>query len=339
MKLQRLSSSCLLGLSLAAIPATSFAAVNFQLNFVGNGGFNDPIYGEARRNEIQSAADYVASFLTGYDATIVMDVNGGETRDQALASASSNYNYYPEFAGFGGAGDVMRKILGYADPSPEADGEINWNFEDFDWATGETVGPGEFDLKSTAIHELTHAIGFTSDILPDGTNAWGDGVTWSPFDEFVADSTGALIDSNFELDGDRWNAASVGGTGASGLAFIGENAMAANGGNPVYLYSPTTWSDGSSGSHLDTDFYTGENGTIENLMNHASSHGTGELDIRGYTAIEIGIMRDIGYTLFGVSAVPEAGQTALVLGLGFLGFLGLRKRRMAAASQKEQSAA
>ena len=133
----------------------------------------------------------------------------------------------------------------------------------------------------------------------------------------MADSSGALIDGTFALDGTRWNAASVGGTGGNGLFFNGANAMAANGGNPVNLYSPTTWADGSSGSHLDTDFYTGAS---ENMMNHEASALEG-LDIREYTAIELGILRDIGYT----QLVPEPSSTLMIL-LG-AGSLLVRRRR------------
>jgi hypothetical protein len=85
--------------------------------------------------------------------------------------------------------------------------------------------------------------------------------------------------------------------------------MAVNGGNPVALYSPGTWENGSSESHLDTDSYTGMNGTIENMMNHASSIAE-RLDLREYTLIERAILRDIGYLAV---AIPEPYSALLLL--------------------------
>jgi hypothetical protein len=306
---------------LLASAKRSHAIVVFDFDFIDapGAGFNapDPV-GADRRAGLAQAANYVSSVLgSAYSANISLTVNGSVTADTTLANASSAFTTttYPG-NGFQSRGDVMLKILGgnAADPSPGVpDGSVNYNFEDFVWEPLSDFQPGELDLISTAIHELTHAIGFASDITQTGVSSWGDGpgtpTAWSPFDEFVADTTGSLIDGTFALDGTRWNAASVGGTGTSaGLLFNGPNAMAANGGNPVALYSPTTWSDGSSGSHLDTNFYTGMGGTIENMMNHASSIAEG-LDIRQYTAIERGILRDIGYTAV---AIPEPSALLLV---------------------------
>ncbi|MCA9199759.1 MAG: hypothetical protein KDA87_19600 [Planctomycetales bacterium] len=259
---------------------------------------------------MSQAGAYISGVLgPAYTATIQLDVNGSQTNDTTLASAASNFNSSFPGNGFDSAGDVQRKILGNPDPSPGADGVVDWNFEDFVWQTGNVFQPGEIDFLNTAIHELTHAIGFASDIAQNGNSGFGDTPgnpsAWSPFDQFVADAMGSIIDSNGVLDGARWNAASIGGAGAGGLQFNGPFAVAANGGNPVYLYSPTTWSPGSSGSHLDTDVYNGTGGTIENMMNHASTLSEG-LDIREYTAIELGMLCDIGYNQApACAAIPE----------------------------------
>ena len=126
--------------------------------------------------------------------------------------------------------------------------------------------------------------------------------------------------TTFALDGTRWNAASVGGTGATpavnGLYFNGPKATAANGGNPVPIYSPNVWSGGSSGSHLDTDFFTAAN---VKMMNHESPVASG-LDIRVIDAITVGILKDIGYT----QIVPEPAALA-VLGLVGAALVGRRR--------------
>ena len=83
---------------------------------------------------------------------------------------------------------------------------------------------------------------------------------------------------------------------AAGMFFNGAHAVAANNNQLVGLYSPTTWIDGSSVSHLDTDnpAYGGM------MMLHAV--GTGNA-ARDYSAIEVGMMQDLGYTA--VTAVPS----------------------------------
>lgn len=307
------------------ILSSSHAAVNFVFNFTDAPGFGFNAAGQTgldRQAGLAQAADYVGSFLANYNATINIDVNGSVTNDTTLASASSNYNAPYPGEGFGFRGDIMTKILTGVDPSAGADGQVNWNFEDFSWEPLSDFQAGELDLISTGIHELTHALGFASGIFQDGSDSWGNAIgstsAWTPFDQFVADSTGNLINNMFEMDISRWNTASVGGDGElNGLFFNGMNAMAANGGNLVRLYSPTTYSSGSSGSHLDTNFYTG---SAENLMNHASSVAEG-LDFRNYTAIELGILRDIGY----VDIIPETSSS--LLGIFGAVFLLNRRRR------------
>ena len=330
----------------ACLASPVFSDVVFEFNFLDEDGvgFNaDGKTGADRRAAMNLAGDYLSEVLgSAYTATIKIDVDGSVTDGTFLASASSAFWAPVEGDGFHAAGDVQIKILGgnKADPArARPDGVVFWNFHSFDWEPYEdfqdTGWPrGEYDIQSTAIHELSHTLGFSSDILADGGNPYGPApgqpAPWQPFDEFIADAQGSsIIDSNFALDKPRWDAASVGGAGPGGLQFNGPHAVAANDGNPVYLYSPSTWEGGSSGAHLDTDYYTGRNGTTENMMNHASTKFA-EVDIRTFTPIELGILCDIGYTeapacaSFDIAAVPEP-SAFLFLGLTCTGVLGFRR--------------
>jgi hypothetical protein len=312
------------GFALITFLNQSQAQVTFNFNYTDVGtGFNDATDGATRRGALESSASILASYFGNYSATIDIDVNGGVTDDSFLASAGSNYTAFTG-AGFGDRGDVMRQILGgdVADPSAGVrDGTVNWNFQDFNWEYGSDFQAGEFDFVSTAVHELMHTLGFISGIRQDGTDYWGNAVNeagiWEPFDEFVADTAGALINgATFVNDGTRWNAASIGGTGTDGLFFDGANAVAANGGNAVNLYSPTTWQDGSSGSHLDDAAYTG---TF--VMESAATSGLG---FRSLNGVEIGVLMDIGYV--NIIAVPEPTGAVVLTALGLVGLL--RRRRL-----------
>lgn len=314
------------GFALTIFSTQSQAQVTFNFNYTDVGvGFNDATEGAARRGALESSASMLATYFGNYSATIDIDVNGGVTDDSFLASAGSAYTASFPGAGFGDRGDVMRQILGGEGADPSAgvsDGQVNWNFQDFNWEYGSDFQAGEFDFVSTAIHELMHTLGFLSGIRQDGTDYWGNAVneagTWEPFDEFVADSAGVLINgATFVNDGTRWNAASIGGTGANGLFFNGANAVAANGGNAVNLYSPTTWQGGSSGSHLDDEAYSG---TF--VMESAATTGLG---VRSLNSVEIGVLMDIGYV--NIIAVPEPTGATVLTALGLVGLL--RRRRLA----------
>ncbi|MCP5214051.1 MAG: PEP-CTERM sorting domain-containing protein [Pseudomonadales bacterium] len=315
-------------------PAHSAVMFNFNYTDAAGIGFNAAgSTGVDRRGALQSAGDYISTFLTSYTANIFMDVNGAETGNSTLAAAGSNFNSVGA-SGFGNAGDVQRKILGgdAADPNASAaDGTVTWNFEDFAWELGNDFQAGEFDFFSTAVHEILHALGFASEIQQNGNDAYGNaaGTTgnWTPFDNFIADASGDLInDVTFALDGARWSAVSVaGGTCGTGLLFTGANAMAANGGNAVEIYSPNPWEGGSSGSHMDDACYTIPGNVSTYMMEAQTIDGLG---VRTISAVEVGMFRDIGYSEFGRTVTNDVPEPAIIylLTAGLL-LLGVRRRQ------------
>lgn len=297
MKLQTMGA-LVLAAGMAAYPLAARAELTFVFTYTDPAGvgFNDPTQGAARKAALEQTATLLAGYFPGYTASITLSVDGAETTDGTLAAAGSNANAAGICdPGFGARGDVGIKALGGADPDPgTVDGTVTVNFEDQTWGLGDTIDPADFDFKSTMLHELLHAMGFSNNINEDGSASCNDqpaGVpgAWGPYDNFLADGNGDVIDDGtFVLDGARWTAIVTGGAGPTGVLWNGPETRAANAGAAVPLYSPTPFSGGSSIAHLDDDFYT----SSALLMEAASDAGQGT---RSLSAIEVGMLKDLGF--------------------------------------------
>ncbi|KDE99277.1 hypothetical protein Y900_010050 [Mycolicibacterium aromaticivorans JS19b1 = JCM 16368] len=268
----------------------------------GNGS---QFWSSAARAELAATAVYLSSYFEPqYNVNITYAVTGQYSlAGSTLASAGSDLISNSGFS----STVVQNKILTGVDSNgTAADGTIDWNFG-YGWGYFATVPAGSYDFQSTAMHELMHTYGFLSVVDKAGNNTVEN---WTIFDKYMVDKNG-----NSVFNGTTFNTASnanlTGGV-SNGMFFGGANAMAANGGNPVPLYSPNPWESGSSMSHLNDDYYTGAN---QKLMNASSDTGLG---VRTLSTIEIGIMKDLGYTM--VSSSP----TVAVL---FIGLMLVRRRR------------
>lgn len=306
------------------------AAISFQFNFLDSAGtgFNDSATGSTRQAALNNAASLYSTLFGQYftnSGTIVLDATATDSPlSSNLASAGSEVVLFGSTpAGFNLSEVVRTKLQTGVDANgASADGSVNVNFgRSWQLDSGATVTNSQFDFYSTVFHEFTHALGFSSLINQDGTGLFSTN-NWGAYDQFLVDKNGnaAINHSTFAIDSAVWNSASIGGTSpGAGMFFNGANAVAANGGQLVGLYSPTTWSDGSSVSHIDTDnpAYDGM------MMLHA--HGTGA-DARNFSAVEVGMLQDLGYSP--VAVVPEPESYAMMLaGLGVLGMV--RRRRKA----------
>ena len=322
----KLASRIALSIVAGALSTVSTSAqISFNFNYTSGA----ELFTTEARTSLESAASIASAFFT-HTASIDIDVTAVSNGSDTLASAGSNF-FGPFANGFGNRGVVGTKIVtnGTDLNGGTADGTVNVNFGQ-PWDFDDSIAAGKYDFKSTMIHELLHAVGFSSDIQQNGNDGFGNTpgnpALWVPFNEFVSDSNGFLINSQFELNGTAWNSASVGGTGASpaanGLYFNGTNAANAFGG-PVPLYSPGPWEDGSSGSHLDDSYFNGTTAPLM-LMNAATDTGQG---IRTLSNVEIGIFRDLGFTV-----VPEPYEYAILSTLGLIGFVYGRRRHLMSLS-------
>lgn len=281
------------------------AQVSINFSYSGSGGFLDASEGAARRAALEAAAHSLSGyFIDGPSVNLTFAVDSYSADNGTLASASSPIYFSSEDTGFFQT-VVQKKITGGPDDNNAAsDGNVNWNWH-YDWSLSGAVGEEQFDLATTAKHELLHAMGFASMVSEPGTN--NGRLQWTVFDSYLVDVNGnALISSTGSWLG-RDSALTNGG-----LFFGGANAVAANGGFLVPLYSPASWEAGSSGSHLDIsgDWL---------IMNAYINPGEGP---DALSAIELGMLQDLGYD---VSAIPEPGSVLFLLGGGVI-FLRRRKR-------------
>ena len=297
--------------ALLSLLGSAQAAITFQFNYndAAGTGFNDATYGAERRAALQSAGNLLNNYFGAYNQTVTIDVTSySNAGSGTLASAGSSAYLINGFQ----TSFIQNRIQ---TGGGTGTGSMSWNLGR-SWDYDDSVSAGSFDFKAVAMHELLHAFGFTSYINSNGTglgdHASGTADTWSIFDKFLTDSTGASLINQASNAFDTSKQAAL--TGGPGMFFAGANAMAANGGSLITIYSPTTWSDGSSGSHLDDATYPGL------IMDHAT--GTGQKS-RQLSAIEIGILKDIGYT----SIVQEPSTYGLIAGGAAFVMLVARRRR------------
>ena len=311
-------------LFLGAAPAAQ-AAISWQFNYLDEAGFgfNDAALGDARKTALETAgAQFSNLFASSFSnsATLVMDVVGEYSGGNVLAWAGSSYWVEGDAPGLTVQEVVRVKLLDGIDLNGSAaDGEIGVNFsQSWEFDLNAPVGYDQFDFYSTLYHEFVHTLGFASTI-----DYYGDSLTgyqdWAVFDSFLGDVDGTrVIDGGFNLDLTLWESIREDGPSPTGgLFFWGANAMAANGGNPIGIYSPEEWEEGSSGSHIDD-----LNPVYDGLMMLAST-GTGP-SARTLSAIEIAMLQDLGYTL--AAPVPEPKTYAMMLaGLALLGWAARRR--------------
>jgi len=309
-------------LAVPLFAALSHAQITFSFNFTDAAGvgFNDTAggLGATRQAALQSAGATLASYFTGYSArTVTFDVstdNGG----LFLAAASSDVHDITS-GGFYKT-DAQKNIQ---DGTSGGTNTIHWNFS-YSWDYGDTVGVSSYDFKSVAMHEILHTLGFMSFLNGSGQGgalqSSGAPDIWSTYDQFLTNATGTRLVNNAGEFNTSLSGLLSDGSG-SDVYFSGANAMAANGGERVHLYSPNTYLAGSSFSHLDTDFY----GANHYIMTHAVATG---LSVRTLSAVELGILADLGYSV-SASSVPEPATCAALLGGLALALATWRRRTVA----------
>jgi VCBS repeat-containing protein len=292
-----------------AVPVTvtvSPASVTF--NFVY--GTGSQYWSTEARTGLQSAATRLASYLiTGRPITVSYDVVGEDDSNSPWL-ATAYVSFTSGSPGYYGTVVQTKVISGTDANGSTADGRISVNFA-YPWAFGESVSRTKYDLQSVAMHELMHSLGVITG-LGDPSSIDRN---WTTYDSFLSLADGTAVIGPTYVWNSAYTPNLTGGNG--GLYFAGPNAVSAYGG-PVPLYTPPTWTSGSSVVHFDPDF--APPGTTY-LMDPSDTRGPG---VRTLGAVELGVLTDLGYTVY-----------QPVYALFFVGFL-VRRRRVGQAPISER---
>ena len=261
--------------------SVTISPTGVTFNFVY--GTGSEYWSDTARGALQNAAATLASSIVVVTPVSLTYSVTGENNPSSTWLASA----YANFSG-GGPGYyatvVQNKITTGVDSNGSAaDGSISWNFA-VPWDYDNAVAGNRYDFQSVAMHELLHTLGI---ITGAGSPSSLD-QNWTTYDSFLRASDGAVVIDGSYTFIPAYTANLTGGGG--GLYFGGPNAVAAYGGY-VPLYTPATWSSGSSISHVDPARVAADTYFMEPFY----SYGPG---VRTLGAVERGILRDLGYTVY-----------------------------------------
>jgi len=150
----------------------------------------------------------------------------------------------------------------------EFDLTLNLNAGRTDWyfGTDGSCPATDFDLATTAMHEILHGMGwggvfgYVSDASGVSVSNW---VSASTYDNLVTNGSGTLITNLTQTQ--------AANAMVNQVQFSGATAVSMNSGTRPELYAPATWDGGSSYSHLDESTFA--TGTENSLMTPFGSNG------------------------------------------------------------------
>lgn len=275
--------------ALLAAGAATAPAVTAQFD-VTYDGFSD----EAKR-AFQAAVDVWAVTLDT-DVPIRVDAKWTPLGSQVLGQAGPE-NVLRDFQGASQTGTWHPVSLANAlrgsdltPGKPHISAEFSSNFGNWYYGTDGATPGDKYDLMSVVLHELGHGLGFIGSMtVAGGQGSWGLNSGF-PFiyERFVEDAQGQKILDTTLFPNPSTQLA--GQLQSSRLFFNGKGARAANGSKPVHIYTPMTWDEGSSFSHLDE--VTFPTGSQNSLMSPQLAMGEA---IHSPGPVGLGMLRDMGW--------------------------------------------
>ena len=206
------------------------------------------------KKDFQAAVDvWGANFAS--NVTITIDASWGRTASFGVLGSARPGNY---FSGFDGAPDpslwypsALANALAGKDLDP---GNPEMVIQVNSMATWDTRNDGaprsnEYDLESVFLHEMAHGLGFLSTDSYDTFFGYGTIEQPTPYDAYTQ------LPDKRRLSDLPSPSLELGKALTSTLVWAGESGTAANNGNPIVLYTPSRYEEGSSVSHLDETTY------------------------------------------------------------------------------------
>ncbi len=275
------------------------ATATFSITYVANGGTDlwgktCATFPEEAKASFNAAAALWGSLLqssvpiainacwSNLSESGILGYSGGGARFRNFTGAPLTNTWYSV--------SLANALHGSDLKSSGFDMHITYN-SNFTWyyGTDGLTPKGKVDLMSVVLHEIAHGLNFSGSLLnSNGTGSWGNSTGYpNIYDTFMKDGAGKLlIDTGVYANP---SAALGRALTSNNIWFHGAKAMAANSGQRVKVYAPSTWSSGSSYSHLDYDtFKGGEN----RLMVYAISSG---LSTHDPGPVTLGIFKDMGW--------------------------------------------
>jgi len=200
--------------------------------------------------QVQAAVDTWAENFES-KVPVYIEATWGRSSSFSVLGSARPGNYFANFAGAPDPSLWYPSALANALAGKDLDGDnpeivINVN-SSASWYRGNGTGPSksEYDLQSVMVHELAHGLGFLSTDSYDNFFGYGSIDQPTPYDAYVQTGDGRRLSDlpspSLEL----------GEALTSKLVWSGPQGISANGGVKPLLYSPKTYEDGSSVSHLD----------------------------------------------------------------------------------------
>ena len=281
----------------------STKGAGFDITFVASGG-NDE-WGEpclSFPSEAMNAFNYAANiWASTISSTVPITIRAcwADLGSTSILGYSGGYYVYKNFSGAPYSNTYYASSLANAlsgtDLGPGAfDMHITYN-TNFGWyfGTDANPAPGTMDFVTVAAHEIAHGLNFSGSAkYSSGIGSYGIDGYPMVYDIFMRDGSGNLLTNYTSPSSALGNLLT-----SNNLWFHGSNAMEANGENRVKIYAPTSWSSGSSYSHLDYNTFSS---TVNKMMVFAISSGSA---IHNPGPVTTGLLKDLGWQ--GAVSIPS----------------------------------
>ena len=262
----------------------SAKSTNFEVTYHG--------FTTNAKNAFQQAVDIWASMITS-NQTIKIDAYWQALGENVLGSAGPT-NFYADYDGMYQSNTYYPICLAEKMMNSELNDATQPDIIAFfnseaDWYYGVdgNTPSGLYDLTTVVLHEICHGLGFVGSITVEdnkGYWGWGDQKTFA-FDNLLVDDANQSIMDVSAYPNASTNLKDV--LCGAPLYFNGPITNASYG-DKIKLYTPTTWSEGSSVYHLDRIFED----TNNTLMLHSINTQT---SIHDPGPVVLAMLKDIGW--------------------------------------------